>query len=206
MSVIYLDDYINDLYSLLEQEEETPDAELTSKDTGTDTKFDGQAPAEVDTLTREQLKYILKNSKGKIITVAFKKKDGTIRVMNTRTGVTKNIKGVGLPYDPEKYGYFILWDMKKGNYRTVNANTVTALKSGGKTYTITEVLDWKPIFYRSGGINLEGEAAWNKWKRWADLNRKDDFLYKVLNSIKKQGYNASPKQQQVLVKWFNNKR
>lgn len=208
MSVTYLEDYINSLYSLLEQEEEqeTPDAELTSKDTGTDTKFDGQAPAEVDTLTREQLKYILKNSKGKIITVVFKKKDGSIRVMNTRTGVVKNIKGVGLPYDPEKYGYFILWDMKKGNYRTVNANTVTALKSGGKTYTITENLQWRPVFFKNGGAVYHGEAAWNQWKRWADFNRKNEFLYKVLTSIKNQRYLASPKQQEVLLKWFNSKR
>lgn len=200
MSTVLLEDYIEDLYKLLEQEDTEQQPDQASE------LGDEQAPAEIDTLTKEQLRYVLKNSKGKIMTLVFKKKDGSIRMINTRTGVTKNIKGTGLAYDPDKYGYVILWDLRKGNYRTVNINTVTLLKSAGKTYTITETLGWKPLFFKHGGVTLEGEAAWDKWKRWADLNRKDDFLYKVLDSIKRQGYKASTKQQQVLVNWFNKKR
>jgi hypothetical protein len=63
-----------------------------------------------------------------------------------------------------------------------------------------------PLYFRNGGINLTGEAAWNKWIQWANLNRKDEFLYKVLNTIKKQGFMTSPKQMEVLIKWFNKKR
>jgi hypothetical protein len=200
MSTILLEDYLDDLYKLIEQEDTEQQPDQASE------LGDEQAPAEIDTLTKEQLRYVLKNSKGKIMTLVFKKKDGTMRMINTRTGVTKNIKGTGLAYDPDKYGYVILWDLRKGNYRTVNINTVTLLKSAGKTYTITETLGWKPLLFKHGGITLEGGAAWNKWKRWADLNRKDDFLYKVLDSIKRQGYKASAKQQQVLVNWFNKKR
>lgn len=60
-----------------------------------------------------------------------------------------------------------------------------------------------PVFFKNGGIRLEGEAAWRKWKRWADINRRDDFVYKILDSIKRQNYQASPKQMQVLINWFN---
>ena len=41
---------------------------------------------------------------------------------------------------------------------------------------------------------------------WANINRRDDFLYKVLDTIKRQGYTATPKQQMVLINWFNRKR
>ena len=69
-----------------------------------------------------------------------------------------------------------------------------------------EAIDKMPLSFKNGGINLTGEAAWNKWKRWADLNRRDDYVYKVLDTIKRQGYFATPKQHQVLVTWFNRKR
>lgn len=126
MTSVLLEQYIDDLYMLIEQEEE----EIQP----------GNEPQQpkTTTLTKEQLRYILKNSKGKIMTIVYKKKDGTTRIINTRTGVKVNIKGTGLKYDPEKYGYVILWDMQKRNYRTVNPNTATRLTSQGKTYTITE--------------------------------------------------------------------
>lgn len=165
-----------------------------------------QATIEPEPLNREQLKYMLTNNKGRIVTVVYRKKDGSTRVINTRLGVKKNIKGVGLPYNPEDYGYIILWDLKKNNYRTVNLNTVDALKGGGKVYKIEENTDRFLLPFKSGGRSYTGEQAWIVWKKWADLNRRDDFLYKVLDTIKKQGYYTTPKQYQVLVKWFNKKR
>jgi hypothetical protein len=117
MTDLLLEDCITSLYTILEQEE---------------------APAEpgINTLTKEQLRYVLNTSKGKIMTIVYRKKNGEIRVINTRTGVKKNIKGTGLKYDPAKYGYVILWDIRKGNYRTVNPETASKLVSQGKTYNI----------------------------------------------------------------------
>ena len=98
--------------------------------------------------------------------------DGSLRTINTRTGVKKDITGKGLTYNPDEYGYVILWDLNKKAYRTVNVNTVTTLKGGGEIYKIQENLGKKPLVFQNGGIHLTGEAAWNKWKRWADINRR----------------------------------
>jgi hypothetical protein len=204
MEDVLLEDYINNLYRIVQEADEqqpTDQPDETQPESPEPELLPG-----IKTLNREQLKYILKNSKGKIMTIAYRKKDGTLRTINTRTGVKKDITGKGLTYNPDDYGYVILWDLNKKAYRTVNLNTVTTLKGGGEIYKIQESLGRKPLIFQNGGISLAGEAAWNKWKRWADINRKDDFLYKVLDTIKRQGYTATPKQQMVLVNWFNRKR
>jgi hypothetical protein len=61
---------------------------------------------------------------------------------------------------------------------------------------------FKPVVFRNVGQTWTGQDAWNKWKRWADINKRDNFVYKVLTSIKNQNYQASEKQQAVLDKWF----
>jgi hypothetical protein len=57
--------------------------------------------------------------------------------------------------------------------------------------------------YKMGGINETGEEAWNRWKVLLDRNRRDDYAYKVLDSIKKQKYITTPKQYQILINWYN---
>lgn len=177
-----LEDLIEQLYNLTEQEEE----QLVIK--------------------REDLKDFINSNKGKIMTIVFRKKDGTIRTLNTRTGVRTNITGKGLSYDPETYGYLIMWDLAKRGYRTVTVDTIQQVKANRVTYPVVEAAAKSPVVFRNGGRTLTGESAWRMWKKWADFNRKDDFLYKVLDSIKTQSYLASPKQQQVLNQWFNRKR
>lgn len=65
---------------------------------------------------------------------------------------------------------------------------------------------FNPVVFINSGLRFEGEIAWNKWKNWMDINRRDDFVYKVLDSIKRQNYKASPKQQAILNKWFSGMR
>jgi hypothetical protein len=204
MEDVLLEDYINNLYRIVQEADEQQPAD--QPDEIQPEKPEPEVLPGIKTLNKEQLRYILKNSKGKIMTIAYRKKDGTLRTINTRTGVKKDITGKGLTYNPDEYGYVILWDLNKKAYRTVNTNTVTTLKGGGEIYKIQENTQRGPLVFRNGGINLTGEAAWNKWKRWADINRRDDFVYKVLDTIKRQGYTATPKQQMVLVNWFNRKR
>lgn len=204
MEDVLLEDYINNLYRIVQEADEQQPAD--QPDETQPEKPEPEVLPGIKTLNREQLKYILKNSKGKIMTIAYRKKDGSLRTINTRTGVKKDITGKGLTYNPDEYGYVILWDLNKKAYRTVNVNTVTTLKGGGEIYKIQENLGRSPLLFQSAGRKLEGEAAWNMWKRWADINRRDDFLYKVLDTIKRQGYTATPKQQEVLIRWFNRKR
>jgi hypothetical protein len=61
---------------------------------------------------------------------------------------------------------------------------------------------FKPVTFRNSGQVWAGQDAWNKWKKWADINKRNDYIYKVLNTIKDQKYQASERQQAVLDKWF----
>ena len=198
MSQVLLEDYINNLFSLLEQEEEIniPQGEAPEQNI---------APKK-QPISREQLLAILKGKRGKMLTVAYRKKDGSLRIINTVTGVRKNITGAGLKYDPEKYGYVILYDLKAKGYRTVNMNTVGDVKMDKQVFTVTEGLSTFPIKFKLGTVNLEGEAAWNHWKKWMNINRVDKYVSDVLDTIKRQNYQCTSKQYQVLVRWFNSSR
>ena len=196
MNNILLEDYINHIYSLAE-EEDNPEIPAVSTEPGENT------PGELLTMTPEQLRYVLKNSKGKIMTVVYKKKNGELRTINLRTGVKQNITGKGMNYDPDTHGYVIVWDMQKKNYRTLNPDTATILKGMGKTYTIKEGAVMKPVTFTQGPIRLQGEQAWRRWKALMDINRRDTFVYGVLTTIGQQNYLATEKQQSILNKWYN---
>jgi len=73
----------------------------------------------------------IKNTGSKIFSVQFVKKDGTIRDMVCRTGVKKDLKGIGLNYDPISKGLLCVFDMQKNGYRMINVNTITKIKIEG---------------------------------------------------------------------------
>jgi hypothetical protein len=61
-------------------------------------------------------------SNGKFVTVTFLKKDGTVRKMNCRMGVTKHLKGGESTLDADQY--VTVFDMAKGAYRAINRDTI----------------------------------------------------------------------------------
>ena len=65
-------------------------------------------------------------SNGKFVTVTFLKKDGTVRKMNCRMGVTKHLKGGESTLDAEQY--ITVFDMAKGAYRAINRDTIIDIK------------------------------------------------------------------------------
>lgn len=71
---------------------------------------------------------------GVIFSVRFIKKDGTVRAMKCRTGVTKKLKGGELSYDPVVKGLKVVFDIKANDYRMVNVNTVYELVVSGKRF------------------------------------------------------------------------
>lgn len=102
-----------------------------------------EAPSEAETpetpagsITKEQAKQLIKDTKGKFFTVTFIKKDGTTRVMNARLGVKVYLKGGELPYNPDEKGLIPVYDVKTGGYRMVNVNTITKLKIGNNEYNV----------------------------------------------------------------------
>jgi len=88
------------------------------------------------TISKTDAKILIKATKGKFFTVTFIKKDGTTRVMNARLGVKAYLKGGELPYNPEEKGLIPVYDIKKGEYRMINVNTITNIKIGNKEFKV----------------------------------------------------------------------
>jgi hypothetical protein len=62
---------------------------------------------------------------GRIFSVEFMKKDGTIRRMTCRRNVRKGLTGKGMAYRPLGKGLLTVFDMNKGEYRMINLLSVT---------------------------------------------------------------------------------
>ena len=62
------------------------------------------------------------NSNGKIFTVTFLKKDGTVRILNGRLGVTKHLKGGECTLDKDRF--IIVYDLKSEGYRAVDKESI----------------------------------------------------------------------------------
>lgn len=60
------------------------------------------------------------------VTVTFLKKDGTIRKMNCRMGVTKYLKGGESKLNAEQY--VTVFDVTKSAYRAINRETILEVK------------------------------------------------------------------------------
>jgi hypothetical protein len=78
-------------------------------------------------LKKEYYRNLIRDSKGKIFSIEFIKKDGTLRKMNARISVKKGVNGKGLKYDPFEKGYLIAYDMGKDGFRTINLETITKI-------------------------------------------------------------------------------
>lgn len=72
---------------------------------------------------------LLESSNGKMVTVEFIKKDGTLRVLNGRLGVTKHLRGGDRTTDPNQY--ISIYDMQNKGYRSVNKDTIVGLRCNG---------------------------------------------------------------------------
>ena len=78
---------------------------------------------------------------GKIFTVEFIKKDGTLRKMNARLGVKKHLKGGTLAFDPSERNLLPVFDMQKEGYRMINSSTILNIKIGGKEIVLENVTE-----------------------------------------------------------------
>jgi hypothetical protein len=79
---------------------------------------------------------------GQFVTVTFTKEDGTVRVLNGRSGVAKGVKGVGMAYDADAKNIVILYEANNeaeapsDKYRAVRVDRVIQIRAAGKTYVI----------------------------------------------------------------------
>ena len=73
---------------------------------------------------------------GRIFSATFVKKDGTIRVMNCRRGVSKGVTGEGLKFNPSDKQLLGVFDMHKDQHRFINLQTLSQIKAGGEVYEV----------------------------------------------------------------------
>jgi len=91
------------------------------------------------TINRTKAKELIKESKGKIFSTTFLKKDNTIRTLTSRTGKQyKSKTGKKAPYKPSDYNLIPLYDMRKKAFRMLNLNTLITLSINKTKYIINE--------------------------------------------------------------------
>lgn len=80
---------------------------------------------------------------GRFATVTFRKKDGSVRVLNGKTVVSKAINGNGAVYDASEKNQLRVFDVnlrkngvRTGGYRTVTVDNVIDVRANGVIYTI----------------------------------------------------------------------
>ena len=93
----------------------------------------------METINKEHAKQLINNSKGRIFSATYIKKDLTERIINARIGKRyKSKTGKKAPYDPEKYNLKKVYDMKVKDFRIINLNTLISLSINKNKYVIKE--------------------------------------------------------------------
>jgi len=93
----------------------------------------------METINKEYAKQLINNSKGRIFSATYIKKDLTERIINARIGKRyKSKTGKKAPYDPEKYNLKKVYDMKVKDFRIINLNTLITLSINKNKYVIKE--------------------------------------------------------------------
>jgi len=88
------------------------------------------------TITIEMAMKLMKSTNGRVFSVEFTKKDGSLREMNCRLGVTKHLKGGELAYDPKEYDLMTVFDMASNGYRMVNLSTLKKVTVDSESYRV----------------------------------------------------------------------
>jgi hypothetical protein len=73
-----------------------------------------------------------------IFTVDFIKKDGTLRTMNCRLGVTRHLKGGELGYNAKEKNLLPVFDMVAGAYRMINVSTIIEIRFNKQVIKVDE--------------------------------------------------------------------
>jgi hypothetical protein len=89
------------------------------------------------TITQKEAFEKIMDEHEKIFSCQFIKKDGTIRNMIARRGVTKGVTGAGLKYDPAAHNLIIVFDMRKAAFRSIPVDRLIKFKLAGERYQVT---------------------------------------------------------------------
>ena len=90
------------------------------------------------TITKKEATELLKRrTSGRVFTVTFvKRTNGQVRVMNCRKGVSKDVTGRGLNFDPIKRNLVSVYDMQKRGHRFISLEAVTNINADKMQYSV----------------------------------------------------------------------
>jgi predicted RNA methylase len=75
---------------------------------------------------------IILQSAGRFVTVVFEKKNGELRTLTGRLGVTKHLKGGTSTLNPD--AYITIYDVVNKGYRAVNRETIRSVTINHETH------------------------------------------------------------------------
>lgn len=89
-------------------------------------------------IDRATARKIVEGYKGnQFFTVTFRKRgDGSLRKMNCRKGVKKDVSGEGRKYDPQNHDLVCVRDVQKKAHRMIPLESITAISITGRTYKV----------------------------------------------------------------------
>ena len=87
-------------------------------------------------LSRVKIEDVLNRNGHKFVSVQFRKKNGQWRTMNGRFKVTKHLRGGINKVVADWNAYKTIYDVQAKGYRTINLDTVTAVRAGGVDYFV----------------------------------------------------------------------
>lgn len=90
----------------------------------------------IEYITPDQAVELIFSAGNALFDVVFVKKDGSLRRMNARRGVKKHLRGGELKYDPREKGLITVFDVQKGQYRSINQDTIKSLRMGGRKFVV----------------------------------------------------------------------
>lgn len=92
------------------------------------------------TVSHKIAEQMITNCKGnQFFTVIFVKRgDGSLRKINCRKGVKKNVEGTGLKFNPGDKGLVGVFDMKANEHRFISLDDIREIRMRGQRYTIQQ--------------------------------------------------------------------
>jgi hypothetical protein len=90
---------------------------------------------------REKLYKLMLDQNGRFFSVVFRKKDGSLRIMNGRLGVKKYLRGGVNKVSRYDTPYITVFECISLGYRTANLQTITKVMANNTIYTIKEVVN-----------------------------------------------------------------
>jgi len=95
--------------------------------------------ADVYPIPRKRAVEFLENETGgRLFSVYFQKKDGTMREMVARRGVRKYLAGGQLPYDAKAKELVTVFDFAISEYRCFKIGALVSFKIDGDTYIVQD--------------------------------------------------------------------